>query len=186
MHYRPAVNVKVDPTVVGVKLTLEQVFTGMKLNVSITRPRWCPHCGGTGAKTPEKLVDCDKCSGTGHHLYLSHHGDHDHSHDNSNASHEHEDEFGPCGERGYKCAWMQVKLSTPFLIHICILGSLNSMHCSINQSSLTAFFATSFPTQILAILLPSPCLSRLQFQSYFFAHFLSHTRMRTQFVLGNL
>lgn len=44
---------------------LEDLYTGKKVKVAYTRTKLCTQCKGTGARNPESVVNCQKCSGRG-------------------------------------------------------------------------------------------------------------------------
>lgn len=48
-----------------VKLTLEEIATGVDREITIERNRPCPDCGGVGTKNPSDVKVCSACKGTG-------------------------------------------------------------------------------------------------------------------------
>lgn len=48
-----------------VRLTLEEIATGVDRNVTIERNEPCPDCGGVGTKNPSDVETCPVCHGTG-------------------------------------------------------------------------------------------------------------------------
>ena len=54
-----------------VKLTLEEIATGCRKEVSIERDRPCPECGGKGAKHDSDIKTCPNCNGSGQEQRVS-------------------------------------------------------------------------------------------------------------------
>ena len=50
---------------VDLQLTLEQVNSGVKKTLEITRPETCNNCGGSGAKPGSSPTSCGTCGGSG-------------------------------------------------------------------------------------------------------------------------
>lgn len=48
-----------------VKMTLEEIATGIDREISIERNRPCPDCNGVGTKNPSDVKTCPACNGTG-------------------------------------------------------------------------------------------------------------------------
>lgn len=48
-----------------VKLTLEEIASGVKKKYKIKKYVPCPHCNGTGASSPKAYTTCPECHGTG-------------------------------------------------------------------------------------------------------------------------
>lgn len=48
-----------------VELTLEEIYLGVKKNITIRRYIKCGECNGLGAKSPADIVKCSTCNGTG-------------------------------------------------------------------------------------------------------------------------
>ncbi|MDO4850273.1 MAG: molecular chaperone DnaJ [Actinomycetota bacterium] len=57
---------------VGLRLTLEQVATGVTKEIAYDRLAPCEECGGTGASSGGRNVDCPSCSGTGYVTTVQH------------------------------------------------------------------------------------------------------------------
>lgn len=57
---------------VGLRLTLEQVATGVTKEIAYDRLAPCEECGGTGASSDGRNVDCPSCSGTGYVTTVQH------------------------------------------------------------------------------------------------------------------
>lgn len=49
-----------------VRMTLEEIATGVEREISIDRNRPCPDCDGVGTKDPKDIKTCPACGGTGH------------------------------------------------------------------------------------------------------------------------
>ena len=58
--YRQETNVQVS-----VELKLEEVHTGCKKTLHISREEKCPECDGLGSKNPNDVVECSQCRGLG-------------------------------------------------------------------------------------------------------------------------
>ena len=50
---------------VRVKITLEEVATGVEKKIKLNKKVTCSHCNGTGAESPSDLETCSVCGGTG-------------------------------------------------------------------------------------------------------------------------
>lgn len=50
---------------IRVKLTLEEIASGVKKKFKIKKYVTCSHCGGTGASSPDAFVTCPDCQGSG-------------------------------------------------------------------------------------------------------------------------
>ena len=50
---------------VRVKVTLEEVASGIEKKIKLNKKVTCSHCNGTGAETPSDLETCSVCGGTG-------------------------------------------------------------------------------------------------------------------------
>ena len=50
---------------IKVKMTLEEVATGVEKNIKVQKYVPCPHCGSTGAKSPDAVKSCPTCKGRG-------------------------------------------------------------------------------------------------------------------------
>ena len=50
---------------ISVKLTLEEISTGVEKKIKIKRQEKCQTCGGTGAKSGSGMVNCPTCGGSG-------------------------------------------------------------------------------------------------------------------------
>ena len=50
---------------VRVKVTLEEVATGVEKKIKLNKKVTCSHCNGTGAESPSDLETCSVCGGTG-------------------------------------------------------------------------------------------------------------------------
>ena len=50
---------------VRVKVTLEEVATGVEKKIKLNKKVKCSHCNGTGAESPSDVVTCSTCGGTG-------------------------------------------------------------------------------------------------------------------------
>lgn len=48
-----------------VRLTLEEIATGVEKGITLERNRPCPDCGGRGTKNASDVVTCPSCNGTG-------------------------------------------------------------------------------------------------------------------------
>jgi len=48
-----------------VKLTLEEIYSGVEREITIERNRPCSECGGVGTKDPKDVKTCPACGGTG-------------------------------------------------------------------------------------------------------------------------
>ena len=48
-----------------VRLTLEEIATGVEKEITIERNRPCPDCGGRGTKNQSDIKTCPSCKGTG-------------------------------------------------------------------------------------------------------------------------
>lgn len=48
-----------------VKMTLEEIASGVERTITIERNRPCPDCGGVGTKNPSDIKTCPACGGTG-------------------------------------------------------------------------------------------------------------------------
>jgi molecular chaperone DnaJ len=59
---------------VDLALSLGQLMTGGKQEISISRPGPCPDCGGSGARTGTTPRSCPDCGGTGQQATASRHG----------------------------------------------------------------------------------------------------------------
>lgn len=55
----------VEPIEARVRLTLEEVFTGVTKKVRVTRPQICPDCDGFGTKSKTEKPKCTQCRGSG-------------------------------------------------------------------------------------------------------------------------
>lgn len=51
---------------VKVKLTLEEIARGVEKNIKVQKYVPCPHCGSTGAKSPDAVKTCPTCQGRGY------------------------------------------------------------------------------------------------------------------------
>lgn len=50
---------------VKVKLTLQEIATGVEKKLKVTKYSACDNCGGTGAAEPSSITTCSTCRGTG-------------------------------------------------------------------------------------------------------------------------
>ena len=50
---------------VRVKVTLEEVATGVEKKIKLNKKVKCSHCNGTGAESPSDVETCSTCGGTG-------------------------------------------------------------------------------------------------------------------------
>lgn len=50
---------------IKVKLTLEEIATGVEKNIKVQKYVQCNHCNGTGAKSPSAVKTCPTCQGRG-------------------------------------------------------------------------------------------------------------------------
>ncbi len=50
---------------VGLRITLQEAMTGVRRDVTVSRPRECARCGGSGAEPGTRLNRCDECKGEG-------------------------------------------------------------------------------------------------------------------------
>jgi molecular chaperone DnaJ len=57
---------------VGLKLTLEEVATGIKKEIVYDRLAPCETCGGTGVGEGGKTIDCETCHGSGRVISVQH------------------------------------------------------------------------------------------------------------------
>lgn len=64
-----------QPPAIGMDLilTLEEVYSGVHKAVNVTRQRFCPVCGGTGAHSHSDMDRCSACAGSGRHKFLRSH-----------------------------------------------------------------------------------------------------------------
>ncbi|MGC9151954.1 MAG: molecular chaperone DnaJ [Microbacter sp.] len=51
---------------VKVRLTLQEIATGVEKKIKVNKYVTCSHCGGTGAQSPQDVTTCPTCHGTGH------------------------------------------------------------------------------------------------------------------------
>ena len=56
---------KPRPIRVRVDLTLDEVFNGCEKEIEIPLLKECSHCHGSGGETPDSVVTCPHCGGTG-------------------------------------------------------------------------------------------------------------------------
>ena len=69
-HYTPPKTRKLPPITRMVRVTLQELYTGVNRSISYTRHVVCPHCNGSGARREEERQPCSVCGGKGHHLFL--------------------------------------------------------------------------------------------------------------------
>ncbi|CCW68885.1 unnamed protein product [Phytomonas sp. Hart1] len=56
----------VEPIEVRLRLTLEEVYTGVTKTIRVTRPQICSECNGFGTKSKTEKPKCSHCNGQGH------------------------------------------------------------------------------------------------------------------------
>ncbi len=54
-----------DPLIIPLYVSLEDIFTGAKLKIMMTKNSICSHCRGSGADDPDDVETCNKCDGRG-------------------------------------------------------------------------------------------------------------------------
>ncbi|KAI9596396.1 hypothetical protein BDF19DRAFT_438967 [Syncephalis fuscata] len=52
-------------TLVGLTVTLEELYTGTDIEVDVARQEICGHCEGSGARSSEHIHNCEACGGHG-------------------------------------------------------------------------------------------------------------------------
>ena len=62
---RPSAMAKGDDIRVAVTLTLDEVFTGVRRDVTVPRERECDRCRGSGAEPGTDVATCPECKGQG-------------------------------------------------------------------------------------------------------------------------
>ncbi|RKP25710.1 DnaJ C terminal domain-containing protein [Syncephalis pseudoplumigaleata] len=63
--YRQRSERKGPKMMVGVSVTLEELYVGTEIEVDIARQEVCHHCRGSGARSSEHIHTCDACGGHG-------------------------------------------------------------------------------------------------------------------------
>ncbi|KAF9434059.1 DnaJ- protein scj1 [Entomortierella beljakovae] len=48
-----------------VEVTLEELYSGTSIDFEVSKQIVCPHCSGSGAKSPDDIVTCTGCNGQG-------------------------------------------------------------------------------------------------------------------------
>ncbi|CCW61430.1 unnamed protein product [Phytomonas sp. EM1] len=56
----------VEPIEVRLRLTLEEIYTGVTKTIRVTRPQICSECAGFGTKSKTEKPKCSHCNGQGH------------------------------------------------------------------------------------------------------------------------
>ncbi|MFT4310820.1 MAG: molecular chaperone DnaJ, partial [Candidatus Woesearchaeota archaeon] len=55
-----------------IEITLEEASKGVEKQITIPKQETCSHCHGSGAETPQDIVTCAKCNGTGQIRHTQH------------------------------------------------------------------------------------------------------------------
>jgi DnaJ-related protein SCJ1 len=50
---------------IELELELKELYTGVEINVDVSKQIICSRCGGSGAKSPSDIVACSSCGGRG-------------------------------------------------------------------------------------------------------------------------
>ncbi|MDP3057136.1 MAG: molecular chaperone DnaJ [bacterium] len=56
---------KGEDVAIDIELTLEEVFSGIEREINLYKRAVCASCKGSGAEAGSKIVECQKCKGTG-------------------------------------------------------------------------------------------------------------------------
>lgn len=56
---------KVKPTAAGLEVTLEDLYTGKEMSVTVERHRICGKCNGVGGTDAKAVMTCNGCKGRG-------------------------------------------------------------------------------------------------------------------------